>query len=226
MLPLNQETLPADSIYIVAGIANIHDLTETLGEGEARLFFARALRRAESTAKHFHSLVVERSPDHVIIQASNREIATSIVDAVREKFAALWVPHGVAVEYFTRINERLISQRRSSLYARITYGKNTFTLDETTPLFTVGRLQSACLTIDSVRVSRRHATLELKNGIIYLNDTSTNGTFIKFEGEQEPIRVVHGKYEIRRNAVMTFGSTIDKLGADRIVLEIYLGTRK
>lgn len=225
MLPLDQQTLPADCIHVVAGIANIHGLMEKLGEGEARLFLARVLRRAESAARHFNGLVVSHAPDHIIIQASSREMANNIVDSIREKFSSLWVPRGIAVDYFTRLDEKLIAQRRSNLYARITFGKTIFVLDETAPLFTIGRLPSACLTIESERVSRRHATLELQNGIIYLNDTSTNGTFIKFEGEQDMVRVHHGKHEIYRNAMLTFGASADKPGAPRITIEIFQGTK-
>ena len=225
MLPLDQETLPADCIYVVAGIANLHDLMEQLGEGETRLFVARALRRVESVAKHFNGLVAAQAPDHLIVQTSDRETANRLADSIREKFSQLWVPHEAKVDYFTRVDERMLGQRRSGLHARITYQKNIFVLDDTAPLFTVGRLQSACLSINSERVSRRHATLELRNGLIVLEDSSTNGTFVKFEGEAEAMRVHRAKQEIQRNATLTLGSSADKPGADRITLEIFQGNK-
>lgn len=220
MLPLDQETLPADCIYVVAGIANFHQLMQQLGDGETRLFMARLLRRAEGVARHLNGQVVAQAPDHVVIQTGSHESASHIAALVREKLAQLWVPQEAQVDYFTRIDHRLTTPQRASPHARITYQSRIFVLDGTTPLFTVGRLPSACLSIDSERVSRRHATLELQNGNVTLHDTSTNGTFIHYEGETQAIRVHQRKHLIRRNATLTFGASAEKPGTIRITLEI------
>lgn len=223
--PNEEDTLiPPECVHVIAGIANFKEVMEKLGDGETRLFVARVLKRAENIARHFDGDIVDQGPDHVVILARNKVMATRIAEAVREKFASLWVPHDAAVQYFTRIDERM-KPRRSTLSVRITYNKKIFTIDQTAPLFTIGRLPSACLSIDSDRVSRRHATLELSEGTIILNDSSTNGTYVKQDGENDATRVHNGKHPISRNATIAFGSPIEKPTSERITLEIIRGIR-
>lgn len=220
MQPVNEHINHGENVHVIAGVANTKALMEKLGEGETKLFLVRALKRAESAAKHHGGEIVTHATDHLVILAPNRESAALIAGSVQAKLATLWVPRNAEVSYFARIDENMTPRRSSRVHARISYGKEIFLLDQKAPLFTIGRLQSACLHIQSERVSRRHATLELQSDRIILSDSSTNGSFVKFEGETTPHRVHQRKLEIHSNAVISFGSTIDDPKSARIALEI------
>lgn len=220
MQPEDKNTHHGECVHIIAGVANTKSLMEQLGEGETKLFLVRALKRAESSAKHLGGEIVTHAVDHLVILAPNRETAALIIESVQAKLSTLWVPQNATATYFSRIDEHMLPRRNSRLHARISYGKDIFLLDQKAPLFTVGRLQSACLHIESERVSRRHATLELQADRIILSDSSTNGSFVRFEGEAESHRIHQRKQEIHHNAVISFGSPIDEPRAARITLEI------
>ncbi|MBS1197333.1 MAG: adenylate/guanylate cyclase protein [Proteobacteria bacterium] len=220
MQPVNEHTHQGECVHVIAGVANTKALMEKLGEGETKLFLVRALKRAESAAKHLGGEIVTHATDHLVILAPNRESAALIVESVQAKLATLWVPRNAEVSYFARVDEHMTPRRSSRVHARISYGNEIFLLDSKAPLFTVGRLQSACLHIQSERVSRRHATLELQSDRIILSDSSTNGSFIRFEGETSSHRVHQRKLEIHSNAVISFGSLIDEPKSARITLEI------
>jgi len=220
MLLSDQETLPGGCVYVIAGIANTSSLVEQIGNGETSVFLVRALKRAEGVAKHFGGKIVTHAADHLVILAPTQETATQIVDEIQAKFSSLWVPQNAAVRYFSRIDERMPARRSSRVRVHIRHGHETFLLDPDTPLFTVGRLTGVTLCIDSERVSRQHARIELQGDKIVFEDTSTNGSFIQFEGKTESSRVHQRKQEIHRNATISFGWPIEEPKAERISLEI------
>jgi len=220
MLSSDQETLPGECVYVIAGIANTAHLIEQLGDGETSVFLVRALKRAEGVAKHFGGKIVTHAADHLIILAPDREAANQMIEEIETKFSSLWVPQNASVRYFSRIDERMAARRSSRMHVRIHHDQETFPLDSDNPLFTIGRLPDVSLCIDSERVSRRHARIELQGDKIIFEDTSTNGSFVQFEGKAESTRVHQRKQEIHRNAIISFGWPIEEPKAARISLEI------
>lgn len=220
MLPSEQETPSGGGVYVITGIANTADLIEQLGDGETDVFLVRALKRAEGVAKHFNGKIITHAADHLVVLVPTRDIANQMIEEIHAKFTSLWVPQQAAVRYFSRIDEHMGARRSGRMRARIRYNQESFLLDPDTPLFTVGRLPGVTLCIDSERVSRRHARIELQGDKIVFEDTSTNGSFIQFEGKTESSRVHQRKQEIHRNAVISFGWPIDEAKAARISLEI------
>ncbi|OQA34705.1 MAG: FHA domain protein [Betaproteobacteria bacterium ADurb.Bin341] len=220
MLLSDQETLPGECVYVITGIANTADLIEQLGDGETDVFLVRALKRAEGVAKHFDGKIVSRAANHLVVLAPTREAANQMIEEIQAKFSSLWVPQQATVRYFSRIDEHMGARRSSRVRARIRYDQETFLLDADAPLFTVGRLPGVTLCIDSERVSRRHARIELQGDKIIFEDTSTNGSFVQFEGKAESTRVHQRKQEIHRNAIISFGWPIEEPKAARISLEI------
>lgn len=79
--------------------------------------------------------------------------------------------------------------RHEALHAhkqmRISYRGRSWVLDMTRPTLLFGRDTGNDIVISDPRVSRQHARLELRNGLFYLADSSTNGTFLLEEGAPE-----------------------------------------
>lgn len=79
--------------------------------------------------------------------------------------------------------------RHEALHAqkqmRISYRGRSWVIDVARPALLFGRDTGNDIVISDPRVSRRHARLELRNGLFYLTDSSTNGTFLLEEGSPE-----------------------------------------
>ncbi|MBS0347941.1 MAG: FHA domain-containing protein [Proteobacteria bacterium] len=80
-------------------------------------------------------------------------------------------------------------QRQEAQHAqkqmRVSYRGQNWVVDGTRPALLFGRDTGNDIVISDPRVSRRHARLELRNGLFYLADSSTNGTFLLEEGTPE-----------------------------------------
>jgi len=61
----------------------------------------------------------------------------------------------------------------------------TFLLDDKSPVLTIGRDLNNNLVIDDRKASRQHARIELRTDGFHLVDTSTNGTFLSYNGRPE-----------------------------------------
>ena len=70
-------------------------------------------------------------------------------------------------------------------HMRISYRGRSWVIDVGRPALLFGRDTGNDIVITDPRVSRQHARLELRNGLFYLADSSTNGTFLLEEGSPE-----------------------------------------
>jgi len=68
---------------------------------------------------------------------------------------------------------------------RIQYKGKVLVLDENKPTITMGRDQDCDFIIQDRRASRQHASIEWRNGHIFVVDRSTNGTFIALGNNPE-----------------------------------------
>lgn len=87
----------------------------------------------------------------------------------------------------------------SNVEMELSYRGQSFVVNQKNPLVTIGRTDDCTLIINNDCASRNHASIELIQGKFYLNDKSTNGTYI-IKAEQSPLF-------IRRESI-----TIDQMG--------------
>lgn len=70
----------------------------------------------------------------------------------------------------------------------VTYGGQSVVVDAVNTPLSIGRGGDCGLIVGGRRASRRHAELRYENGVFFLSDSSTNGTFVHFEsGERRAI---------------------------------------
>jgi len=72
----------------------------------------------------------------------------------------------------------------------------------------LGRGLENDVVIDSPRASRRHARIELRRGKFVLTDSSTNGTWVLFEGEGE-VMLRHEDLALHGRGLITLGHPYD-----------------
>jgi len=102
---------------------------------------------------------------------------------------------------------------------RLDYGGSTYILDESKPVFTIGRDGTCNLSILRGCVSRDHGRLEYQKGRIIYVDQSTNGTFVMEESARNPVLVHREQRWLRNRGLLRFGNRKD------ITQELSLGYR-
>lgn len=68
---------------------------------------------------------------------------------------------------------------------RVSFRGQNWVIDAAHPALLFGRETGNDIVVADPRVSRQHARIELRSGLFYLADTSTNGTFLLEEGSAE-----------------------------------------
>lgn len=74
----------------------------------------------------------------------------------------------------------------SNVELELSYRGHSFLVNQQNPLVTIGRTEECTLIVDNDCASRNHASIELIQGKFYLQDQSTNGTYI-VKTEQSPL---------------------------------------
>lgn len=80
----------------------------------------------------------------------------------------------------------------------------TIELTPESPPLTLGRDSGSSLVVDSECVSRSHAVVEFQRGQYVLTDRSTNGSYLRIEGDDEQ-RVHRDEAKLRRSGVISLG---------------------
>lgn len=88
----------------------------------------------------------------------------------------------------------------------VRYRGKAHLLDEKTPVLTLGRDLGNKLQIEDRKASRLHARIEKRADGYYLIDTSTNGSFVSFNGKQE-ILVRRHEILLEGNGGICFGTS-------------------
>ncbi len=78
------------------------------------------------------------------------------------------------------------------------------TVSPQSPTCRIGRDRASDIVLAVTRASRGHAHVEFRKNKFFLIDHSTNGTFVRFDGEEE-IRVSREEIVLRRGGHMSFG---------------------
>lgn len=81
---------------------------------------------------------------------------------------------------------------------RLRHGTRELTLHNKRPNATIGRDLLCNIVIIDIKASRNHARIEKRRDKFFLSDHSTNGTFVRFQGESEII--------LRREEIMLRGT--------------------
>lgn len=80
----------------------------------------------------------------------------------------------------------------------------TVELNPASPALTLGRDAGNGIVVDAECVSRSHAVIEYQRGHYVLTDRSTNGSFLRIEGDDEQ-RVHRDEAKLRRSGVISLG---------------------
>ena len=80
--------------------------------------------------------------------------------------------------------------------------------DSNNETFQVGRDPSCDLVVQGKFVSRTHAKISIKDGKLYLEDSSFNGTYIEFDNGQK-IHVAKDEQKLISDGVMSMGKPVD-----------------
>ncbi len=84
------------------------------------------------------------------------------------------------------------------------YAEQLFTLDAASAGCLLGRDADCLVKVEHRLVSRRHASIEYKGGRFFLNDHSTNGTYIQEGGP--PALVLREIYQLKGKGVISLGA--------------------
>lgn len=86
-------------------------------------------------------------------------------------------------------------------------GERTLTVSQTRPTITMGRQEHNDLEVIDTRVSRSHARVEFRDGVFFLIDHSTNGTYVEMEG-QEGINLKRSEVALEGKGIIALGRKI------------------
>ncbi len=103
---------------------------------------------------------------------------------------------------------------RASVTVR--FGDKTIEVKDVSPPFTMGRDRTNDLIIDDEWISRNHASIEYRKGYFVLVDRSTNGTYLKIDGEEE-FRVHRDEVHLRRFGIVSLGQLSENRQPEHIV---------
>lgn len=121
-----------------------------------------------------------------IMQASARHVDSAPVKgkaSALEIYEILWQQSDV-----TRMAADSAPAARPARVLELDYRGMVRRLDASRPQLVTGRSRSAELTIDEDLASRLHARFEQRRGKFFLVDQSTNGTYVKTQGQEAFLR--------------------------------------
>ncbi len=93
--------------------------------------------------------------------------------------------------------------RAVSLHLR--YGTTLVIVDASATACLIGRDDDCRMKIDHRLVSRRHASIECVSGKFFLQDHSTNGTYVREAGGAEPMLVRRELYQLNGSGAISLG---------------------
>lgn len=160
--------------------------------------------RLVSLAKARQILTTEQTKKMLLpnIDATIRRIDTTAVKGKRKElniYEVIWEQQDV-----TLLSEEPPSSIFSITRLKMRYRNQVIELDETRPVFTLGRHKDNDLSVNDILASRTHARIEYRRGRFVLMDQSTNGTYVFTKGQ--------GNICIRRDELFLHGGGIICLG--------------
>lgn len=96
------------------------------------------------------------------------------------------------------------------------HGPRVFVVDATAASCLIGRDHDCTIQVEHRLVSRRHASVERVSGKFFLQDHSTNGTYVADDGSVGPVLVQRELYQLKGQGVISLGVEPDK-NADNLI---------
>lgn len=106
----------------------------------------------------------------------------------------------------TLIRETFVSAVGGSLTLNLVYHGQTYQLKSSASFIVLGRHEECDLIVQHDYVSRRHATIECKRGKFFIQDHSSNGTYISDQEQQ--------RYFLRRDMMQLWDNGLISLGIE------------
>lgn len=121
-------------------------------------------------------------------------------------------------EQTTIFDKHPANATRVATNLQLMHDGKVFTVNSQSPSCRIGRDRTSEIVVAVARASRGHAHIELRKDKFYIVDHSTNGTFVRFDGEEE-VRISREEVILRRAGLMSFGeSTLTSQGTVRFEL--------
>jgi len=146
--------------------------------------------RIASFARVTEITTTGESVNHLFSEHRQRAtlLKTSAVRGLDDSINIFRIDWQSGLESATRIATRVATpnEQRAATCTRqlhVQFQQNVFTLGAQRSVLTIGRTELADVCVLTDRASREHALLELRDGQFTLTDTSTNGTYIRKDGQ-------------------------------------------
>lgn len=117
--------------------------------------------------------------------------------------AVIWQPQA-PVPAATGVRATARTGMTTTVRLRLVHTNREILLSARRPVATLGRDPKSDLPVKDQRASRNHCLVELRGDVFVLVDKSSNGTFVKPEGE-EGFWLKHGEAELKGRGRLSFG---------------------
>ncbi|RMG55374.1 MAG: FHA domain-containing protein [Gammaproteobacteria bacterium] len=109
-----------------------------------------------------------------------------------------------------RLTPEEIQAKRSAHGIELRFRGKRYEVNITRPRLTLGRTHLCGLQVLEGPVSREHAIIRFDDGKVYLEDRSTNGTYIRLEGDEQDQFLHKDEVRLRGRGKISLGHPIDQ----------------
>ncbi len=158
------------------------------------------------TTEHLVSLLDEKKKD------SARFFDTTKVKGKEEElkiFQIDWEEEGNVTKFASTAEISKVTSAKATLFLRFSGEERLYTNDDLKTAVVIGRDASCNIAINANFASRAHANLEYRRGKFVLVDHSTNGTYIKLDGQDE-ILIRREELPLQGKGVINLGEVISE----------------
>ncbi len=182
--------------------------------GDAVNIAARMVAQAKTGQIITTGQLVETLP--AILQSHMRHIDHTEVRGKKDAFdvyEVLWQQ-----EETTLMSADLVVRPAAGNLLLLQIGQRAATLDRSVRHLVIGRSKGADIQVDEVMASRLHARLEYRRGKFFLIDQSTNGTYVRLNGEERFVR--REEILLAGAGVISLGRTLAEAGDAAVHFEV------
>jgi hypothetical protein len=182
--------------------------------GDAVNIAARMVAQAKTGQIITTRQLVETLP--AMLQGNTRHIDHTEVRGKKDAFdlyEVLWQQ-----EETTLMSADLVVRPAAGNLLLLQIGQRAATLDRSIRHLVIGRSKGADIQVDEVMASRLHARLEYRRGKFFLIDQSTNGTYVRLNGEERFVR--REEILLAGAGVISLGRTLAEAGDAAVHFEV------